>query len=64
MKAHEYLGQVAADLMNAERQGAEEDKPEGTRYVQFSDTLVKQMTANFRRIANALRGQLDIELGD
>ena len=30
-------------LKYAERMGAEKDKPEGFRYIQISDTLVKKM---------------------
>jgi len=33
---------------NAERLGAEKDEPEGTRYIQISETLVNQFISRLR----------------
>jgi len=40
--------QVANALDNAPRMGAEKDEPEGSRYIQISDTLAKQLSATLR----------------
>ncbi len=37
------LAQVHHILVTAERIGSENDKPEGSRYIQISDTLAKHM---------------------
>ena len=37
------LDDVIDVLRMAERQGSDEDKPEGARYVVFSDTLLNQI---------------------
>jgi hypothetical protein len=46
----EYAPKVADGLDNAERVGAEKDEPEGSRWIQMSDTLAKI-------IARGLRGE-------
>ena len=45
----------ADDLDAAIRQGAAVDKPEGTRWVQFSDTVVRQLAALLRTLADGQR---------
>ncbi len=37
------ITQIAAILSQANRLGAEKDEPEGARYIQLSETLVKKM---------------------
>ena len=37
-------------LKDAERMGSEEDKPEGSRYIQISDTLAKIMEETLQGI--------------
>lgn len=44
------LDDVIDVLRMAARQGANEDKPEGTRYVVFSDTLLNQVVASLIQI--------------
>lgn len=41
---------VARALDGAERQGSDEDGPEGQRYATFSDTLLKQLSARLWRL--------------
>lgn len=45
------LKQIIGILASAERQGMPEDNPEGSRYVQLSDTLVSAMTADLQEHA-------------
>ncbi len=40
----------AITIFEAERMGAEEDVPEGVRYIQCSDTLAKQMVKKLREL--------------
>lgn len=40
----------AIAIFEAERMGAEEDVPEGERYILCSDTLAKQMTERLREL--------------
>lgn len=39
----DVVGRIADLLGNTARQGAEEDTPEGARYITISDTLAKQL---------------------
>lgn len=43
------LEDVIQALETAPRIGSQKDKPEGSRYIQISETLVKQMLAGLRR---------------
>jgi len=47
--AIETLEHVIAALETALRHGAEEDEPEGARYVKLSETVINQMIAALRR---------------
>jgi len=47
-----YLFELAEWLDDAHRIGEDEDLPEGTRYIQISDTLAKMVTKALRAIAN------------
>ena len=42
------LKQIISMLTSAERQGMPEDNPEGSRYVQLSDTLVSDIAASLQ----------------
>ena len=44
------LKAVIAVMKSARRIGGETDVPEGTRYIQISDTLAKQMAAALRKV--------------
>ena len=46
-----YLYQLADDLENADRLGADTDEPEGNRYIQMSDTVTKLIAERLRKIA-------------
>ena len=46
-----YLYQIADDLDRAGRLGNDKDKPEGTRYIQISDTLAGEIAERLRKIA-------------
>ena len=50
----QFLEMLARNLDGMKREGAAMDQPEGTRYVKFSDTLVRQMAEAFRGIARRL----------
>jgi len=41
---------LADNLEKAERIGADVDEPEGARYVQISDTLLREIVANIRLV--------------
>lgn len=62
-----YLLELARELEEAERVGADWDAPEGTRYVQISDTLTRMIAARLREIAQGkdelLRAWLDFSHG-
>ena len=47
-----YLFELAEWLDDAHRIGEDEDLPEGTRYIQISDTLAKMVAKALRAIAN------------
>jgi hypothetical protein len=44
-------GYVADCLDNGERQGDDEDVPEGSKYITMSDTLAKELAAKLREAA-------------
>lgn len=46
---------VAQVLLEADRLGADEDRPEGARYIQISDTLANQLAKRLLEAANAER---------
>lgn len=46
-----YLLELANLLDHAERLGNAEDVPEGTRYIQLSDTLARKIAQNLRTYA-------------
>ena len=52
MSDSEYLTQLAIELDDAERLGAEEDDPEGVRWIQISDTLAKMIAQKLRHISS------------
>jgi hypothetical protein len=51
MDRKEYLLELARSLDEAERFGADEDEPEGARWIQLTDTLAKQISSQLREIA-------------
>ena len=54
MKTGSQLRKAADELDAAERRGAEQDVPEGLRYVIVSDTLLKQIAADYRDCADVV----------
>lgn len=44
------IGNAITILKNAERLGSQEDKPEGSRYIMLSDTLVSAMIADLETV--------------
>ena len=52
------IPEIADALERAQRQGAEKDQPEGSRYAVFSDTALQAM-ARALRLASA--GRPDVE---
>ena len=55
------LYDIARELATASRQGARWDTPEGTRYMQLSDTLVGEIVEKLRCIADALKEMQDAQ---
>ena len=55
-----YLEQVGANLEAGARRGTLPDEPEGSRWLQISDTLAKQITTNLREKASSLRALADV----
>jgi hypothetical protein len=49
-----YLLKLSDSLATAVRSGAEEDVPEGSRYVTLTDTLSSEISGKLREIANRL----------
>jgi hypothetical protein len=49
-----YLFELAKALRDADRMGAEKDEPEGTRYIQISDTLARQIEQELVLCADAI----------
>ncbi len=47
----QWLLGAADELDQADRMGATEDKPEGSRYVHCSDTMLRNLAAKLREIA-------------
>ena len=47
----DWLVQLAHDLTNFPREGADEDVPEGARYLYISDTLAIEIANRLRDIA-------------
>lgn len=45
-----YLLELARELDDADRMGADEDVPEGVRYIQLSDTLAGMIAVVLREI--------------
>jgi hypothetical protein len=43
---------MAEGLDNSSRLGAEKDEPEGSRWIQLSDTLAREFAADLREIAS------------
>lgn len=56
---------VISILENAPRLGAETDEPEGTRYIQISETLASLMIRHLKRVeadrVDALRYALELD---
>jgi hypothetical protein len=52
--AGKKLNQIAQALVEAPRQGAEADVPEGSRYVVISDTAVAEIIRELRAIREAI----------
>ena len=50
----EYLIGVAKCLENAHRYGSMPDEPEGTAWVQFTDTLAQHISRRLREIAERM----------
>ena len=44
------LKKISELLDNAKRYGTEKDEPEGSRYIQISDTLARQLSEDLKRI--------------
>ncbi len=51
-----YALELASALDRAERVGADQDQPEGTRWVRLSDTLAKSIAERLRSLAMAASG--------
>lgn len=49
-----YLRKLAAELRSWPRRGAERDEPQGARFVQVSDTLLKEMADGIERAVRLL----------
>lgn len=49
-----YLIDLADALDDTVREGADVDEPEGARWITFSDTLARQISARLRAIAGGL----------
>jgi hypothetical protein len=52
------IPEIAEALERAERQGADKDRPEGSRYAVFSDTALQNM-ARALRLASADRPDVE-----
>ena len=52
-----YLVSLADALDEARRFGADLDKPEGSRWVQLSDSLAREVAERLRTIARSLAGR-------
>lgn len=50
-----YLFELIELLEQAERTGNTEDDPEGTRYIQLSDTLAREIAENLRKLVHEER---------
>lgn len=48
------LNDVADELVQAFRYGAERDEPEGTRYIKLSETLANKISCDYRDYAKLL----------
>ncbi len=48
--AESALMYVESVLMEAERDGAKSDSPEGARYIKISDTMANKMSSRIKRI--------------
>ena len=48
------LLEIADVLDKVDRQGSDEDSPEGVRYITLSDTYAKELAAQLRRIGSLL----------
>ncbi len=44
----DIISEILYLLEYSPRMGSEEDNPEGTRYIQISDTLAKRLTTDLR----------------
>lgn len=52
---------LAESLRNAVRSGAEVDKPEGTRYIQMSDTLANRIVTDLVLAADTIRNLVRLQ---
>ncbi len=48
------LLEIAETFSRAERMGASEDIPEGSRYIALTDTLTKELIVEFRSMAERM----------
>lgn len=51
----QFLIGIAQVFRDAEREGAAKDKPEGARYIKFSETSVDAMAAKAESLAARIR---------